>query len=213
MAGEIFIAKEATSQDIKTIVDANGNALSSLSTNLAIANANINTVKSDVATVKTDVAKLKQPVGKNYRFFSINFDIAVSSLTQHVSISGGGYLVSAVMFATSTSSPGGRLKVVIDGTTLFDIDCMSGRLTAAGQGVGVVNKSAFINTRPFGIPISDVNGTSVNNASGLSLPLSATQPTYGCLFLLPEHIRFNSSLVVYGQKNTQTSENVEYILD
>ncbi|WKY44475.1 hypothetical protein Q5O14_18005 [Eubacteriaceae bacterium ES2] len=51
MAGEIFVAKEETSLEIKTIVDANGNALSSLSTNLAAANTNIATINTNVASV------------------------------------------------------------------------------------------------------------------------------------------------------------------
>lgn len=210
MAGEIFIAKEATSQDIKTIVDANGVALSSLSTNLATVNANVN-------TINTNVSALKQPNGNNYRYYMIDSETTIPTLSSQLTVSGAGFLYSAVMFATSTSNPGGRIKVVIDGITLFDIDGYSSpaRLSAAGHSVGAVNIGNLGPDRPFGAAItSGLSSSSFLNASGFVFPNNTTQQKVGgCVFMLHEPIRFKNSLVVYGQKYGQTVYAIEYTID
>lgn len=216
MAGEIFIAKEATSQDIKTIVDANGNAISSLSTNLATANANINTLNINVNSLANSI---KRPNGKNYKF--IMNKAVVSTLTQILSISGGGYLSAAYNFNMfSSNTYAARLQIVIDGVTLLFLNNVTAPLGGL-SGHGIINHvvatygSAGLNAIPL-LGLGTQLSSAIENAGYLQYNYPAEQACTGggAFFVIGELIRFNSSLQIYVSKaSNYVYTGIEYYLD
>lgn len=148
---------------------------------------------------------------------------AYTSLTNILSVSGSGFLKSAFNLVYSAGPYYAEIKITVDGVVILDINNTASELGAnCAQGIvdhiemGYSTGSAWLPLCPSGCTAAYLVG-SVQRSTLFTLPSAITQAAdeVGCLFLIPEPIRFESSLEIAVKKEQASGiyTGIEYYLD